>query len=180
MFHAPEVNGAYTLRLRFDTPSRCRWLASLSDDCVVGSINVAGEAIGHAINFDNQVLLTTSAVDRTSIRPGETIKVDLTWRSLKTWSADYTAFVHLVGPDGKVHGQIDQWPVQGTLPTSSWSAGQVVSDPYAVTLPPDAPRGVYQVEAGWYLLATLRRLNVLDAAGRSSDDKVIIGEFVVP
>ena len=47
-------------------------------------------------------------------------------------------------------------------------------------LPPDAPRGTYQVEVGCYLLATLRRLSVLDAVGRPSDDKVIIGEFSVP
>ncbi len=179
-FRTPAANGAYTLRLRFDTPSRCRWLAPLTADCAIGSLNVAGEAIGNAINFDNQVLLTTSKVDRTSMQPGETIKIDLTWRGLKTWNADYTAFVHLVGPDGKVHGQVDQWPVQGTLPTSGWSAGQVVDDPYAVTLLPDAPSGKYQVEVGWYLLSTLRRLNVLDTAGRPSDDKVIVGEFVVP
>nr|MBP7689616.1 hypothetical protein [Thermoflexales bacterium] len=180
MFRAPDANGTYALRLKFDAPARCRWLAPLTTDCPIGTLKVAGEAIGNAINFDNQVLLTTSKVDRDSMQPGETIKIDLTWRGLKTWSDDYTAFVHLVGPDGKVHGQVDQWPVQGTLPTSSWSAGQVVNDPYAVMLPPDAPRGTYQVEVGWYLLATLRRLSVLDAAGRPSDDKVIIGEFNVP
>jgi hypothetical protein len=180
MFRVPDANGMYALRLKLDAPSRCRWLAPLTADCALGSINVAGEAIGKAINFDNQVLLTMSKVDRTTAQPGETINVDLTWRGLKTWSDNYTAFVHLVGPDGKVHGQVDQWPVQGTLPTSGWSAGQVVVDPYAVVLPFDAPRGVYQVEVGWYLLATLRRLSVLDAAGRPSDDRVIIGEFVVP
>jgi hypothetical protein len=180
VFRAPDLNGDYQISLKFAAPARCRWLAPLTTDCALGWLNVAGEAIGSAINFDNQVVLTTSKIDQTSLQPGETLKVDLTWRGLKTWSADYTAFVHLVGPDGKVHGQIDQWPVQGTLPTSSWSAGQVVSDPYAVTLSPDAPRGAYQVEVGWYLLGTLRRLNVLDAAGQPSADKVIIGEFVVP
>jgi len=177
---APQATGANELRLNFDTPSRCRWLAPLTPGCSIGTLRVAGESIGNAINFDNQVLLTTSKVDQTSLQPGETIKIDLTWRGLKTWSDNYTAFVHLVGPDGKVHGQVDQWPVQGTLPTSSWRAGQVVADPYSVVLSTDAPRGTYQVEVGWYLLATLRRLSVLDAAGRPSDDKVIIGEFVVP
>jgi hypothetical protein len=180
MITAPDATGPYNLRLNFAAPSRCRWLAPLTSDCPIGALRVAGEAIGNAINFENQVLLTTSAVDRTTLQPGETIKIDLTWRGLKTWSADYTAFVHLVGPDGKVHGQIDQWPVQGTLPTSSWGAGQIVNDPYSITLPSDAPHGIYQVEVGWYLLATLRRLSVLDTAGRPSDDKVIIGEFVVP
>ena len=119
-------------------------------------------------------------IDRETVKPGEALQVDVTWRGLKSWLDNYTAFVHLLGPDGKVHGQVDQWPVQGTLPTASWAAGQVVDDPYTITLPPDAPSGQYQVEVGWYLLSTLRRLNVLDAAGRPSDDHVIAGEFVVP
>jgi hypothetical protein len=126
------------------------------------------------------VLLLDAKIDRDTVKPGETVKVDLTWRGLKSWPDNYTAFVHLLGPDGKVHGQIDQWPVQGTRPTSSWTAGQVVDDPYTITLPPDAPGGKYQVEVGWYLLSTLRRLNVLDGVGRASDDHVIIGEFNVP
>jgi hypothetical protein len=179
-FPAPESEGDYPIRLATGQPARCHWLAEVTDDCELGTLTVAGGAIGDAINFENQVLLLESKIDRDTVKPGETVKVDLTWRGLKSWPDDYTAFVHLLGPDGKVHGQVDQWPVQGTLPTSSWTAGQVVADPYSVTLPPDAPSGKYQVEVGWYLLSTLRRLNVLDAAGRPSDDHVIVGEFTVP
>jgi hypothetical protein len=179
-FPAPEFEGAYQIRLATGQPARCHWLAEMSNSCELGTLTVAGEAIGNAINFENQVLLVDSQIDRATVNPGEALKVDLTWRGLKSWPDNYTAFVHLLGPDGKVHGQIDQWPVQGTLPTSSWTAGQVVSDPYVITLPPDAPRGKYQVEVGWYLLATLRRLNVLDGVGRPSDDHVIVGEFDVP
>lgn len=179
-FNAPEMNGVYTLRLDLQQPARCHWLAPITADCEIGSFEVSGEAIEHAINFENQVLLTEAKIDRATAKPGEAIHIDLTWRGLKTWSYDYTAFVHLIGPDGKVHGQIDQWPVQGTLPTSNWVAGQTVNDPYVVTVTPDAPSGKYQVEAGWYLLATLRRLSVLDSSGRPSDDHVIIGEFNVP
>lgn len=180
VFHAPAVTGVYPLVLGFDMPVRCGWLAPLTRECAVGSITAAGEVIGDAINFDDQVLLIDAQIDRTTVNPGETLKVDLTWRGLKIWPDNYTAFVHLIGPDGLVHGQVDQWPVQGTLPTSSWGAGQTVIDPYAVPLSLDAPRGRYQVEIGWYLLSTLRRLTVLDAAGRPADDKVIIGEFDVP
>ncbi len=179
-FNAPEMNGVYTLRLDLQQPARCHWLAPITADCEIGSFEVSGEAIGHAINFDNQVLLIDAKIDRATAKLGEAIHIDLTWRGLKTWSDEYTVFVHLIGPDGKVHGQIDQWPVQGTLPTSSWSAGQTVNDPYAVVLTSDAPSGKYQVEVGWYLLATLRRLSVLDSSGRPSDDHVIIGEFNVP
>jgi hypothetical protein len=179
-FAAPEANGRYTLRLNFQQPARCAWLTPITADCEIGSFEVAGEAIGSAINFDNQVLLMDTKIDRDTAKPNESIHIDLTWRGLKTWPDNYTAFVHLIGPDGKVHGQVDQWPVQGTLPTSSWTAGQAVNDPYSVTLAPDAPSGQYQVEVGWYLLATLRRLSVLDSSGRPSDDHVIVGEFNVP
>jgi hypothetical protein len=180
VFHAPAAAGVYPLMLGFDTPVRCGWLAPPTTTCPIGSLTVAGEAGGAAINFDNQVLLIDAQIDRAAMNPGETLKVDLRWRGLKTWPDNYTAFVHLIGPDGRVHGQVDQWPVQGTLPTSNWAAGQTVRDPYSVVLPAEAPRGRYQVEVGWYLLATLRRLSVLDAAGRPTDDKVIIGEFDVP
>jgi len=185
-FRTPDRDGTYAVRLSLldsagqPLPARCGWLQPLTLDCPIGAVQVAGAAIGNAINFDNQALLTGWSIDRTSLRPGEALHVTLNWRGLKTWDADYTAFVHLVGPDGRLHGQIDAWPVQGTLPTSTWAAGQTVADPYVVTLSPDAPGGRYQIEVGWYLLATLRRLPVLDAAGRAADDRVIIGEFDVP
>jgi hypothetical protein len=178
-FPAPEFEGNYQIRLATGQPARCHWLADMANSCELGTLTVSGEAIGDAINFENQVLLLDAQIDREIVTPGESLKIDLTWRGLKSWPENYTAFVHLLGPDGKVHGQIDQWPVQGTLPTSSWTAGQVVDDPYTIALPADAPRGKYQVEVGWYLLSTLRRLNVLDGAGRPSDDHVIIGELEV-
>jgi hypothetical protein len=179
-FPAPEFEGNYQIRLATGQPARCHWLADMANSCELGTLTVAGESSAGEINFDNQVLLLDAQIDRDVVKVGETVNVDLTWRGLKAWPDNYTTFVHLLGPDGQVHGQVDQWPVQGTLPTSSWTAGQVVKDPYVITLPANAPSGKYQVEAGWYLLSTLRRLNVLDAVGRPSDDHVIIGEFVVP
>jgi hypothetical protein len=179
-FTAPAFEGNYRLYMTTGHPARCHWFSDLTPECQLGALTVTGDAIEDTINFENQVLLAGARLDRDTLPPNEALKVDLTWRGLKTWPDNYTAFVHLVGPDGKVHGQVDQWPVQGTRPTSSWTAGQVVDDPYVITLPADAPRGKYQVEVGWYLLSTLRRLNVLDAAGRPSDDHVIVGEFTVP
>jgi hypothetical protein len=108
------------------------------------------------------------------------MRVQLEWRGLKTWEADYTVTVQLIGPDGRLHGQVDAGPVQGTLPTSAWAAGQTVSEAYVVTLQPGAPTGRYRVEVGWYLLATLRRLPVLSASGQPIDDRVVVGECVVP
>jgi hypothetical protein len=185
-FRTPDRDGVYTLRLGFvgeadrPLPAKCGWLAPPSTDCPIGQVQVVGEAIGDAINFDNQVLLTGWSVDRAEMRPGETIHVQLDWRGLKAWAADYTVTVQLIGPDGRLHGQVDAWPAQGTLPTSAWAAGQTLRDAYAVTLQADAPPGRYRVEVGWYLLATLRRLPVLDAGGQPIDDRFVVGEFSVP
>ncbi len=178
---APSSPGTYTLRVgwlsadRRELPARCTWLAPTSRDCLVGTLRVEGQARASGINFDNQVILLDAQIGQTQLRPGETLPVSLKWQGLRQWNADYTVFVHLVGPDGKLHGQVDQWPLDGTLPTRDWQPGRVIDDLYRVTLAGDAPAGTYQVEVGWYLLATLRRLPIVDAEGRPVDDHVIVG-----
>jgi hypothetical protein len=92
---------------------------------------------------------------------------------------DYTVSVQLIAPDGRLYGQTDAWPVQGTLPTSQWSPGQRIADPYDVTLRADAPPGRYQVGVVVYLLATHTRLPLLDESGRASGDIAIVGELDV-
>ncbi|MBI3763083.1 MAG: hypothetical protein HY260_14640, partial [Chloroflexi bacterium] len=82
-------------------------------------------------------------------------------------------FVHLIGPDGLVHGQIDTWPGEGTRTTSGWRPGERIADTYEIRVPDDAPPGEYSVEVGWYLLATLERLPVLGEDGRPVDDKLL-------
>jgi hypothetical protein len=74
---------------------------------------------------------------------------------------------------------VDQWPLDGTLATRDWLPGRIVDDPYRVHLMADAPPGDYLVEVGWYLLATLLRLPVVEAEGRPVDDRVIIGTVMV-
>jgi hypothetical protein len=182
---APASAGVYTLRAGWvdasgrPLPAHCGWLAPVTDDCAVASLEVAGTARDKGTNFDNQALLTVATLGQTTRRAGEVLDITLQWQGLRRWDADYTAFVHLIGPDGKLHGQMDQWPMDGTLPTTGWSPGRVVDDPYHVRLAYDAPPGKYEVEVGWYLLATSRRLPVLDASGRPMDDRAIIGTFMV-
>ncbi len=181
----PSAPGMYTLRAAWldaegrELAARCKWLAPITRDCALGTLRVEGAARGQGLNFDNKVLLLDAQIGRPEMRPNETLDVNLKWQGLRQWNADYTAFVHLIGPDGKLHGQVDQWPLDGTLATRDWSPGRVVDDPYHVPLAGDAPPGTYEIEVGWYLLATLRRLPVVDAEGRPMDDRVIIGTVMV-
>jgi hypothetical protein len=158
----------------------CGWLQARSDGCSLGTTAVAGEDAANTIaNFDNLVLLTGLEIERDRLRPGETLDVTLTWQSLRAMTEDYTVFVHLLGPDGQLHGQVDAWPVQGTYPTSTWTPGETVVDHYQVPLDYDAPEGSYQVEIGFYLLATNTRLSVIAPDGTPLDDRVLTGGLIV-
>ncbi len=94
-------------------------------------------------------------------------------------ATDYTVFVHLLGPDGQVWGQVDRAPGDGQRPTSGWLPGEVLLDRYAVPLEVGAPSGVYRVEVGLYEAATGRRLPVKDANGSPlPDDRVLLDQEV--
>jgi len=176
---APQTAGSYTLRVGLTKKSaRCNWLAPPTDKCPLATIEVAPVQEG-LTNFADLALLVDAEIGRATAHPGETVPITLRWRALRSIGADYTAFVHLVGPDGRLHGQIDAWPVQGSYPTSQWAPGEEITDPYQVQLAPDAPPGRYRVEVGWYLLATMQRLQTVDAGGRPTGDSFIVGEFDV-
>ncbi len=158
----------------------CGWLRPPGESCTLGTTEIAGEVVAEAIaNFDNRMLLTSLEVDRDRLQPGEALGVTLTWQSLQAVAEDYTVFVHLLGPDGQLHGQVDAWPVQGTYPTSAWTPGETIVDPYRVSLDADAPLGSYQVEIGFYLLATNTRLPIVGPDGTPLDDRVLVGGLIV-
>jgi hypothetical protein len=176
----PEAGDHFTLRVETGEPARCGWLAPITPGCAMPPIRLAGEAIAEgAINFDHQLVLTRATLDTPVVARGGQVEVTLHWQGLKTIAENYTVFVHLLGPDGLVHGQVDAWPVAGTLATSQWTPGQPIEDHYRIPLDSDAPSGDYSVEVGLYLLATLERLPVLNAEGAPVDDKVLIHGLAV-
>jgi hypothetical protein len=130
-------------------------------------------------NFGDQVLLREAELGAEIAFPGDVIPVSLRWRGLRAMAVDYTVFVQLIGPDGKLHGQVDSWPVQGTYPTSEWAVGKDVSDPYEVRLKANAPTGQYRVVVGLYELETMERLRVLSAEGAPLGDSYLVGTVEV-
>ena len=180
---APAAAGAFTLALQAPPGgASCGWLQWPRGQCVLATLQVTARgARSGVVNFDGQLLLEEFAVLTPRVQRGAEVRIAAQWYALRQPAADYTEFVHLLGPDGLVHGQVDTWPVQGTRPTSSWQAGSTVAEEIVVRVPPDAPPGAYKVEAGWYLLETLQRLPVLDATGATIDDKLLTGSVqVVP
>jgi hypothetical protein len=193
LLQAPTLPGEYGLRLGWVDESgrplaaRCGWLARASDDCALAVVRVTEAAEQALANFDGQMLLLEAEIDESTpfdkvhdkLRPGQSATLMLHWQALRSMEEDYTVSVQFIGPDGRLYGQTDAWPVQGTLPTSLWSPGQSISDPYDVTLEADAPPGRYQVGVVVYLLATNTRLPLLDDAGQIVGDMAVVGEVDV-
>ncbi len=173
---APADGDSWTIPLSPSSSTMCGWLRpATAEGCALPPVRLAGEAAAEgAYNFADRLLLRAAALATPSAAPGGQVAVTLTWQGLQTMSEDYTVFVHLLGPDGLVHGQADAWPVSGTRATSGWQPGEIINDPYTILVPADAPPGEYQIEIGLYLLATNERLPVLNADSAPVADRVLV------
>jgi 4-amino-4-deoxy-L-arabinose transferase-like glycosyltransferase len=104
---------------------------------------------------------------------GQTLQVALFWEALRPMERDYTVFVHLLGPEGRIQGQWDSQPADGLYPTSRWQAGEIIRDRYDLMVAADAPPGNYRIVAGMYLLQTGERLAVT-LRGQQLGDHVVL------
>ncbi|MCD6289454.1 MAG: glycosyltransferase family 39 protein, partial [Anaerolineae bacterium] len=126
------------------------------------------------INFDDQIALVGFELDRRVMQPGGTLTVRLWWKALREPRANYVVFTHLVLPPSAVWAQMDSVPQQGAAPTSTWRRGQRIEDTYRLTLPTNAPTGIYLVEVGVYDPRTMKRLKV-----NLSDKGIVLGQVKV-
>jgi len=115
------------------------------------------------------------------MRPGGSVVVTLDMLSLKVFGGgeQETAFVHLLDSHGKLQAQHDELAGGPSHPTPRWIRGEPVRQAFAMSLPPDAPPGDYRFETGFYQLATMQRLPLLDATGERRGDALQFGSVAV-
>lgn len=119
-------------------------------------------------------------LDRMLATPEEQLSLTLYWQADGPTDESYTVFVHLVGPDGLNHGQVDRPPANGAAPTHSWAAGQVVVDQLSLPILSDAAPGVYHIAVGLYNPDNGQRLPVFDATGLElPNDQILLPVEVV-
>ncbi len=73
----------------------------------------------------------------------EPVVLTAAWRASDV--SDFSTFVHLIGPDGMLHGQMDI-----PHPAAAFVAGEVLLDRYTLHARPDSPPGEYALVAGAY------------------------------
>jgi hypothetical protein len=130
-------------------------------------------------NFGNRIALIGYDMDRRTASPGETIHLTLYWQALAKMEENYTVFTHVLGEENRIWAQKDNWPQNGDAPTSTWGPGQTIEDEYELTINPDTPPDVYDVEIGLYLSATGDRLRIVGQGGRLLDDRVLLSKVRV-
>ncbi len=94
------------------------------------------------------------------LQPGDTVSLTVVWQAQQKLATNYTAFAHLVAEGGRGWAGDDGQPYDGLYPTSAWGAGEMVRDTFTLTIPADAPAGLYDVQVGWYDPAGQVRLPV--------------------
>lgn len=138
----------------------------------------------HTERFGQNIALKGVSLPQNKFRAGENVQLTLFWQTDVPISTSYTVFVHLLGTqynpaqNNLLWGQIDRLPLDGKLPTTAWTPGQTIADPYQVKLADNAPAGGYRIEIGLYD-ATGTRLRVFDANGNDAGDSLIVGEIQV-
>lgn len=110
-----------------------------------------------------------------TLTPNATLDLRLVWSTVAQLHEDYTAFVHLIGPDGAIVAQNDRPPLAGFYPTAHWRVHDIIEDHYSLTLPSELLTGTYQLQVGWYQPLTGIRLPFANAA-----DAVEIAQWTVP
>jgi len=113
--------------------------------------------------LEDKFALVKYEYDKTTLAPGEELKVEIYWQLLRPVSENYSVFVQLLGREGEREwpvAQVDTYPGLGYYPTCRWRVGEVVKDCYILRLPDDLPplEGDLRLIAGMYKFETMKRL----------------------
>ncbi len=162
----------------YDAATGARLASDQGEAVTLGEVLVLADADAlpgaTRINFDDKLALVGFKLDRRTLQPGDTLQVTLWWEGLAPMAQDYVVFVHLLLPPDAVWAQHDGMPQAGAARTSTWRVGERVEDTHRLTLPPEAPAGMYRIEVGVYDKDTLARLPV-----NFSDQGVVLAQVKV-
>jgi hypothetical protein len=125
-------------------------------------------------NLGGQIELTGYTLDRRVLRAGEALTLTLYWRALGPIPANYSVSARVRGEDQARWAARDAWPQDGAAPTSSWRAGELLADPYPLTLDPATPPGQYFVEVVVYDPQTLVPLPLWSREGYPTDGQSVL------
>ncbi|MBN1995798.1 MAG: glycosyltransferase family 39 protein [Anaerolineae bacterium] len=105
---------------------------------LISEVEVPPEIDRLDLIYDNAIRLIGYNVEKTSVHPGEWLPVTLYWQAIHPLDKNYSVFVHVLGRDNKVVGQVNTYPDHGNWPTSLLIPNQVLRDTYYVPVSAEA------------------------------------------
>jgi hypothetical protein len=130
-----------------------------------------------SINFDNQIELVGYDLSDLSPAAGEDVELTLYWRGLRDIDQDYVVFSHIIDPaTSTIYAASDAQPANWSAPTSTWQLGSIIEDTHMLTVNPDTPPGIYELEIGLYQQTPdgFPRLRIVTPDGGMANDYVYL------
>lgn len=125
------------------------------------------------INFGGELELVGYSITDLTPNAGDSIELTLYWRRLRAMTNNYVVFAHIIDPASMtIYAGSDAQPAAWTAPTSSWAEDAIIEDMHTVSVNPDTPSGIYELEIGLYTHTDGRfdRLRVVTADGGMAND----------
>ena len=120
-------------------------------------------------NFGDKITLLGYDLSASTVRAGETLRLDLYWKAQRSLDTSYGVQARLVDSTLNVYAQQDN-AHPGSYPTSWWEEGKYMKDTHRITIPESTPSGQYLLQVGLYDPSTLQSLPVLSLAeGEASE-----------
>jgi hypothetical protein len=88
--------------------------------------------------YESKIRLLGYQLPVQTVHPAETLPLTLYWQLLEPVKLNYSIFVHVLGRQRQVVGQIDTYPGGGQWPTTLLPSGAILADPYEVPISPEA------------------------------------------
>ena len=117
----------------------------------------AGASGGVNVRFGDFAELVGYGLPAAQFSVADPLPLTIYWRGLGgTSPVDYVVFTHLLAEDGHLIAQHDGAPVNGSRPTSGWTAGEVIEDFHPMAFQDNAYTGAARIAVGLYDPATGR------------------------
>ncbi|MCB0169480.1 MAG: hypothetical protein KDJ97_02915, partial [Anaerolineae bacterium] len=94
------------------------------------------------------------------VTPGQPLDLELVWQAQNLIDVDYTLTAQLLDAEQQVIAQRDSMPLDGTAPTTTWAAGEIVADPVTLDIPADVGREPHHLLLALYRVETGERLTL--------------------
>lgn len=122
--------------------------------------------------FDKQIQLVGYKMEPAQPKRGDSVRITYYWTPLKSVPEDYKVFVHGEaegGKAGRIH--LDHYPADNRYPITAWRIGEVIADPFTLSIPARYPAPKLVLYSGLYKGED--RLRVTDAGrAKASDNRV--------